>query len=295
MPRTRRSVSILALRALPRNALSRLAGLVAGLRWPGPLQRGLIRAFGRAVGVDFSEVRRPLEEFRSLQEFFVRELREGARPVDPSGAALAAPCDGAWGACGEVRAGTLFQLKGRPYSLAGLLGSEADAAAFEGGTFATFYLSPRDYHRFHAPCALRVERARYVPGSLWPVNAAGLDAIDGLFAQNERLCVFARAGDGTGGAELALVAVGATLVGKVRVAFDPELATNAGARRPQERRYGDGGARFAKGAELGRFEFGSTLVVLLPPGFADLEPGAPGAELRLGRAIGRRREPPGGE
>ena len=277
-----RAIMIWALRALPRHGLSRLAGWFAGLRWPGPLQRWQIRVFGRAVGVDFSEVRRPLTEFRSLQEFFTRELREGARPLDASDSCLVAPCDGAWGASGEIRSGTLFQLKGRPYSLADLLNDDDTPSGFEGGSFATFYLAPRDYHRFHSPCALRVTRARYVPGSLWPVNSIGLNAIDGLFAQNERLCIFA----GAGGGELALVAVGATLVGKVRVRFD-ELTTHARAPRPVEHSYGGAGAFFAKGEELGRFEFGSTLVLLLPPGLARLEPGEPGAELRLGQPIAR--------
>ncbi len=109
--------SLAVLRALPRNALSRGAGRLAGLRLPGPLQRLEIRAFGAAVGVDFDEVREPIESFRSMQEFFTRRLREGARPVDSDPRALVAPCDGVWGQAGRVESGTLLQLKGRPYRL----------------------------------------------------------------------------------------------------------------------------------------------------------------------------------
>ncbi|MCE2392685.1 MAG: phosphatidylserine decarboxylase, partial [Proteobacteria bacterium] len=205
-------------------------------------------------------------------------------PLDTSASTLVSPCDGAWGESGEIREGTLFQLKGRPYSLAELLNDSDAAGALEGGCFATFYLAPRDYHRFHAPCALQVTRAKYVPGSLWPVNSLGLAGVDGLFAQNERLCIFGRTGAGAG--ELALVAVGATLVGKVRVRFD-DLSTQSRPRRPVERRDSGGRARFAKGEALGRFEFGSTLVLLLPPGFARLAPAEPGEVLRLGRPVAR--------
>ena len=285
MPRALpRRVTVAALRLLPRNALSRAAGRLAALRLPGPLRAAACRAFGRAVGVDFSEVRDPLGSFESLQAFFTRALRDGVRPVDPAADALVAPCDGRWGAAGVVAQGTLLQVKGRPYSLAALLGSAKDAAAFEDGRYATFYLSPRDYHRFHAPCAVRVASARYLPGTLFPVNRLGLEGVDGLFAQNERVCAFFEIAPPGAGA-LCIVAVGATLVGKVRVRFD-ELTTNLRGARRTERDYRGEGARYARGEEWGRFEFGSTLVLLLPPGSGELEIRPPGTALRLGSRIG---------
>ena len=219
-----RRALITALRLLPRDWLSRAAGRFAERAWPQPLQRWEIRAFGRLVGVDFSEVRKPLGEFTSLQEFFTRELAQGARPIDPQPHALVSPCDGTWGESGRIQSGRLFQLKGREYSLSALLRSAEDAAAFEGGTFATLYLSPRDYHRFHMPCPARVRRARYIPGTLWPVNRAGLENVEGVFAENERICAFM----GYANTEYCAVAVGATLVGKVRVCFD-ELSTRSSA------------------------------------------------------------------
>ena len=271
-----------ALRLLPRNALSRAMGRLAGLRLPGPLVRAEIALFAAAVGVDLSEVRDPPEAFTSLQAFFIRALRAGARPVDPAPDALVAPCDGAWGESGLVASGQLLQLKGRPYSLADLLDSKDDAARFEGGSFASFYLAPRDYHRFHAPCDARVERARYVPGTLWPVNRLGLTGIEALYAQNERIAVMmrARANDSL----LCLVAVGATMVGKVRLRFDG-LETNLPGARGEERHY-PADLALAKGEEWGHFEFGSSIVLLAAPGAVDL-PGRPaGSPLRLGGRIG---------
>lgn len=282
MPGFARRIAVGSLRRLPLHALSRLAGRVASWRLPGPLQRAEIRLFGAAVGVDFSEVRDPIASFPTLQHFFTRALQAGVRPIDPAPDAVVAPCDGAWGAAGRVEAGQLLQLKGRPYSLAALLGDEGEAKRYEDGSFATFYLAPRDYHRFHMPCEATPVRARYLPGSLWPVNALGVEGIDGLFAENERLVAGFSL---TRGAELCIAAVGAALVGKVRVSFDDLTTRGAGGR--VERRY-RGAAALARGAEWGRFEFGSTLVVLATPGALVLDTAPPGTPLRMGSRIGTR-------
>jgi phosphatidylserine decarboxylase len=271
------------LRLLPRNLVSRWAGAVAGLPLPRPCRRPFLTAFGRIFGVDFSEVREPLERFPRLQDFFVRALKEGARPIDARPAAFVAPCDGAWGASGEVTDGTLLQLKGRPYSLAELLGDGTLARGLEGATFATLYLAPHNYHRFHVPCRARLLTATYLPGSLWPVNAAGLNGIDGLFAQNERICATFEVDEPGFAGRFVLVAVGATMVGKIRVTFD-DLETNLPGRRlPITRPYD---VVFEKGDEWGRFEFGSTLVLIAAQGTIGLERAEPGTELRLGRSIG---------
>jgi len=295
---------IQALGLLPRNAISRLAGGFVSLRLPAPLQRAQIRSFARTFGIDLDEVRDPIESFACLQDFFVRELKEGVRPIDDAADAFVSPCDGAWGEAGRVEEGRLIQVKGRPYSLAALLGDEGEAKHYEGGIFATFYLSPRDYHRFHAPCAARVTRLRYLPGSLWPVNRAGVQGIDSLFAQNERICAFMApligagggasrgggAGSGARAEGLCIAAVGATMVGKVRVNFD-SLSTNLPGAGKEERVYGggegEGAPQLATGQEWGRFEFGSTLVLVTAPGIADLEIQEPGTPVRMGERIGR--------
>ncbi|HEY5656334.1 MAG TPA: archaetidylserine decarboxylase [Myxococcota bacterium] len=282
-----------ALRVLPLHLISRAAGACASLRLPGPLQRAQIRLFGRLVGVDFGEMADPIEAFPSLQAFFTRRLADAARPIDPDPDAVVAPCDGAWGAAGTVQRGMLLQIKGQPYSLGALLGSDAEAAAFEGGSFATFYLAPRDYHRFHAPCDARVTRARYLPGALWPVNPLGVAGIAGLFAQNERICAFMRVARDGIDTSLCAVAVGATLVGKVRLRFD-DLTTCSGG-SSAERAYPDEGHALAKGEEWGRFEFGSTLILVAAPGPIRLDAPAHGTPVRMGTRIGSARAPrPGG-
>lgn len=276
-------LAIGALRRLPLHALSRGAGRLACLPIPTPLRAPALRLFGAAVGVNFGEVRDPLESFPTLQAFFTRQLADGARPIDPDPDAFVAPCDGAWGAAGRIHSHQLLQVKGRPYSLGQLLGSEEEARAYEGGTFATLYLAPRDYHRFHAPCDARVSRARYLPGNLWPVNPIGVAGVDGLFAENERICATFDHGKSM---QLAIVAVGATMVGKIHVTFDDITTQTGGAR--QERAYAPHDARthLQKGDEWGRFEFGSTLVVVASPGSVDLEVQPPGSTVRLGQRIG---------
>ncbi len=201
----------------------------------------------------------------------------------PDPTAFVAPCDGSWGEAGRIADGQLLQVKGRPYSLAALLGDEAAAKSFERGWFATCYLAPRDYHRFHAPCDGLVARAVHLPGSLWPVNRIGLEGVPGLFAENERICAFVRL-RGDAREALALIAVGATMVGKVHVDFDA-LSTNTGDRTPRWRHYANP-PRLVKGGEWGRFEFGSTLVLAAAPGVLELAPRPPRSPLRLGERIG---------
>lgn len=271
------------LRLVPQHAVSRLAGRLAAAPLPRALRGPVVGAFARATGVDPAELPAPPASYASIQEFFTRPLPPGARPVDGAAEALVAPCDGRWGTSGEVESGTLLQVKGRPYSLSALLGSGADAAAFEGGSYATFYLAPRNYHRFHAACACTVVRLRYLPGALWPVNRVGVEGIEALFASNERLCAFTEVG--AAARPLCMVAVGATMVGKVRVNFD-EVTTNAGIDSPIERLYAPPGHRLEKGQEWGRFEFGSTIVLVAAAGTMQLDRRDPGAELRLGTRIG---------
>lgn len=277
--------ALAALHLVPKALLSRAVGHVASWTLPPSIARHAIRAVGRAVGVDFSEMRDPIDAFPTLQAFFTRALAPGVRPVDPAPEAVVSPCDGAFGACGRIQSGSLLQIKGRPYSLAALLGDARDAAAFEGGDYATLYLAPRDYHRFHAPCALRATRLRYLPGALFPVNRLGVEGIDALFARNERLCAFFALEGAAASESICIVAVGATVVGKVRVVFD-DLTTNVPGAGPATRAYGAHGPRIAKGEEWGRFELGSTLVLVAAPGSVALAPRPAGARARLGERIG---------
>ncbi|MDG2049550.1 MAG: archaetidylserine decarboxylase [Myxococcota bacterium] len=274
------------IRLLPRSALSAAIGRVAAVRIPRKLRPFLWRGFAAAVGADLSEARDPLETFECLQAFFTRALRPGARPVSPRVDALVAPCDGAWGESGKVKLGRLVQVKGRTYSLADLLDDPDRAKHFEGGFFATFYLAPRDYHRFHAPCDARVQKATHVPGQLWPVNRIGLEGIPDLFVRNERICAHMQMGDrlSNESTDLVMVAVGATLVGKIRLTFD-ELASRRPGAEKTTHSYPHG-IPLRRGEEWGRFEFGSTIVLIVGPGRASLTEQPPGTPLRLGEAIG---------
>jgi len=288
---------------LPKNAISRWAGRFAALRLPGPVQRAELRLFARWAGVEVAEAAKPLDGYPSLQAFFSRSLREGARPVEGDAHALISPCDGTWGAAGPIDGGSLIQAKGRTYRVRDLLGDVDIADGYEGGFFATFYLSPRDYHRFHTPTAGRFRRLDYWPGALWPVNHVGLYAVDALFATNERICAYlepegvvesdvayevvgAIASEQVRGA-IAMVAIGATMVGSVRLTFD-RLTTNRPHALPQSRDLGGRSPHFERGAEWGHFEFGSTIVMLIAPGSFDLDPQPAGTKLRLGEVIGRR-------
>lgn len=281
---------ISALGLVPRNAISRLAGRFVQLRLPQPFQRWQLLAAARWFGMNLSEVRDPLDSFACFQDFFVRALAPGSRSVDPAPDAIVSPCDGAWGESGVIEDGQLLQIKGRPYSLEALLGSAADAKAYEGGSFATLYLSPADYHRFHSPCDVDVSRLRYLPGSLWPVNNAGLEGIDGLFAENERICAFMNVVGQEQGSGVCVVAVGATMVGKIRLNFD-SLSSNCKGAVSAEKVYGAAHGtkptRLATGAEWGRFEFGSTLVVLVAKESGSLEFQAAGKSVRMGERIGK--------
>jgi phosphatidylserine decarboxylase len=306
----RRALFVL-LTLLPKNAMSRAMGRVTAMRLPGPIQRAEIRLFAALAGVAIEEARDDVADFASLQQFFTRALRPGARPLEGDDKTLVSPCDGAWGESGAIESGTMMQVKGRAYRVADLLCDEDLAAAYEGGRYATFYLSPRDYHRFHTPTAGRITRVEYIPGALWPVNSIGLLGVDGLFAQNERLCAYLELGPGAfepgpsaldlGPGEgagvqsgdsgpgsspgIAMIAVGATMVGSVRLTFD-EMRTNVANARPERRDFAANAPTFARGEEWGTFEFGSTIVMLTPPGEIELDSRATGTALRLGEAIG---------
>ncbi|MEM9176600.1 MAG: archaetidylserine decarboxylase, partial [Myxococcota bacterium] len=260
----------------------------ASIAWPGPIPRAEIRLFARLAGVDLAEARDDVGDFATLQQFFTRALVPGARPIEAGDDVLVSPCDGAWGAAGQIEDGTLLQVKGRRYRVSELLGHEAWAADYDGGDFATLYLSPRDYHRFHTPAAGRITRLDYLPGALWPVNSLGLQGVDGLFARNERICAELALAGSAGGPGILMIAVGATMVGSVRLTFD-ELCTNVPGGLPTTRRLGDKAPSFSRGEEWGHFEFGSTIVLLTPPGGPRIEPKPVGTALRLGESIGRLR------
>jgi phosphatidylserine decarboxylase len=268
-------------RWFPKRAFSRLLGALAAAPWPGWLLRPLIALYVRAFRIEMAQFVVPPEGFRTFNAFFTRAVRPELRPAAADPQALLCPVDGAVIAAGPIASGRLLQAKGHPYRLEALLGGAPGWQAYDGGSALTLYLSPRDYHRIHSPCAGRVVRFAYVPGDLWTVSPMGVRGVPGLFARNERVVSFIAADFG----ELAVVAVGATVVGSVRVVYHG-LRTNRPGARPLA------GALqppfpLARGAELGRFELGSTVIVLCRPGEAVLDDLAPGTPVQMGQAVGR--------
>ncbi len=271
---------IAALRLLPKNALSRLVGAATRLPAPGPVRGALMRAFAARYGVDLGECD-DLSTFRTFGEFFARPLRPGLRPIEPGDEVVVSPVDGVVSEAGIASGGRMIQAKGIDYRLQDLLADAAVAARLAGGAYATLYLSPRDYHRIHFPISGRVTGWRYVPGRLWPVNAASVRTLPNLFCVNERLVTLLESPLGL----CAAVAVGATVVGRVRAYYDPTVpVTNLIGARPQARTYPEP-IPVEKGALLGTFEMGSTVILLFEPGRVRLNLAA-GARVRVGEGIG---------
>jgi phosphatidylserine decarboxylase len=267
---------------IPKLALTRFAGFVASAR-AGALTHWIIRRFVARYGVDLSEAQlsQP-SDYASFNEFFTRPLREGARPQ--ADAAYVCPVDGAISQFGRIERDQIFQAKGHSYSTQTLVGGNAALARqFDDGEFATLYLSPRDYHRIHMPCTGRLLRMIHVPGDLFSVNPATARGIPGLFARNERVvCVF----EDEARRPFVLTLVGATIVGSMATVWHGVVNPP----RPgtvREWRYDTQEVVIAKGAEMGRFLLGSTVVMLFPKDTLAFNPDwAPARAIRMGEAMG---------
>ncbi len=262
------------------HALTRING--------GALSHAAMRAFIRAFRVNMQEaVQEDVKRYPNFNAFFTRALKPEARPVDFSDDAVVSPVDGTVNQAGEIRDGRIFQAKGHDYSAEELLGDAALAAPFMNGEFATLYLSPRDYHRIHMPVNGTLTEMLHVPGRLFSVNGLTARNIPRLFARNERVvCLF-----DTPLGKMALVAVGAIFVGSIETVWAGEITPPAGS-RIRRWRYGPGESAgevsLKKGEELGRFNMGSTVVMLTEPGAVDWgDYLLPETEMRMGARIGK--------
>ena len=246
------------------------------------IENALVRRASMALwrffcDVDLSDARK--SEFSSLHDAFIRELREGARPVDERPEVLASPCDAIVGACGRIERGILYQAKGFPYRLEDLLIDPALVAQHEGGQYITLRLTAGMYHRFHAPQDLTVHHITYVSGDTWNVNPIALKRVERLFCRNERAVI--RATLRESGEALTIVPVAAILVASLRLSFaDAHLHL-----RYQGPNEIPCHASLARGQEMGWFEHGSTIILFLPPSFS-LAPGIEtGVRVRMGQAL----------
>jgi len=268
-------LNFLLTNRIPRLALTHFMGWFSQIKHPW-VCRASIYIWRMFTDIDLSESRE--QKFSSLHEFFIRELKDGARPVDMRENILSSPCDGILGSCGEVQAGQVFQAKGFPYALQDLFGDAAAASPWHDGVYATIRITSAMYHRFHAPFDGRLHQVDYLNGDTWNVNPIALQRVGKLFCKNERAVLHMTTADHH---PIALVPVAAILVASIRLhAIDTLLHT----RYKGPHRF-DTDHAFVKGQEMGWFQHGSTILIFAPKGFA-LFPGLDtGSPLKMGQAL----------
>ena len=269
-------LNFLLTNRIPRHALTLFMG------WFSKIEQPLVRALSIRIWKLFSDLNLSesrTQQFRSLHDCFTRQLREGARPLAPGADLLISPCDAIIGACGTAAEGMVLQAKGFPYPLHELLCDAALAARYHGGTYVTLRLTSAMYHRFHAPADCVVEQVDYVSGDTWNVNPIALARIERLFCKNERAILRCRLQ--ADGALLTIVPVAAILVASMRL-HCLDVPLNLSYRGPNRFLCN---AAYRKGAEMGWFEHGSTIIVFAPPGFALCEGVATGQRIRMGEAL----------
>lgn len=270
-------LNFLLTNRVPRIALTRFMGWFSQIRQP--LVRTLsIRIWQLFGDLDLRDARKT--RFDSMHDCFIRELQPGARPVDADPQVLSSPCDAILGACGPVQGLTVFQAKGFPYTLPELFGNNPQAfAPYRDGVFATLRLTSGMYHRFHAPHDCQVHHVTHHSGDTWNVNPIALKRVQKLFCRNERAVVHTRVG--AAGHPVALVPVAAILVASLRL-HCVDLTLHAGYAGPHRLACA---AHATRGQELGWFEHGSTILVLLPPQAAVQPAVATGERIRMGQAL----------
>jgi phosphatidylserine decarboxylase len=276
-----------SLQLLPRKMLSRALGRAARVTASRRLLDATVSAYCRAYGIELSEFEVPSAGYATFDAFFTRTLKPGQRPLDADPRALLSPADGVVEDAGPTELGARLKIKGHSYLVEELLGDRWSASLYAGGQFAVIYLSPRDYHRVHAPVDGHVRVLRHVPGSLFPVNSLGVRYVPRLFARNERVVV-EQVSDLHG--PVASVLVGALGVGRISLSFEPALVTNDGQVFP-ERIFADRDGPFLqRGSELGIFHLGSTVIVFVGPSSGLQLAYRPGQRVRMGEALFRHGE-----
>lgn len=277
------SILYVLLYLLPKNCVSALMGRLVSIRLPRALAVTVNKLFARAFRIPVEEAEKPIHEYPCLQDFFVRRLKSGLRPI-AEGDVMISPCDGFLSVAAEITNDSLIQAKGKNYSLTDLFQHEELARKFSGGQYATIYLSPKDYHRFHVPLHGVIERTYYIPGNLWPVNRWAVDNVENLFCQNERVISLIRHANNK---IMAHIAVGATMVGKIDLSYlklDYTMPKNGQAylieHEPKP---------VVLGQELGKFMFGSTIILVMEQGLL-VDAGTKNfGNVKMGELLGRLR------
>lgn len=272
-------MKFLFLKLLPKNLISRIAGYIADKKLSAGLLQSIIHVYANIYRIKLDELKIPVRQMTSFNEFFTRELKKEFRPVDQGTNSLISPVDGTIAEFGKIERGLMVQTKGILYSLYDLVG-DREGAVFEGGQYMTIYLSPADYHRIHFPVAGIVKKFSYFSGNLWPVNSFGVNFVGGLFALNERIVTPIESKWGTVG----VVKVGATIVGKIKLKFD-SLTSNSG-QETQLNLPVMPPKTFKKGDELGRFQLGSTVILLFQKNQVTFSEISGDKKVKMGQKIG---------
>ena len=264
---------------LPQHGLTRVANAASNSRW---LRRALIGSFSRLYPVNLDECQRPDKGFECFDDFFTRELKPGVREYPAKAGTLASPCDGTISQIGSVDQGSIIQAKGRQFTVEELLGGPEWADRFSTGRFATIYLAPHDYHRVHMPLGGKLVADIRIPGKLFSVSASTSRAIERLYARNERMAAVFETQYGP----VAVVMVAAMLVAGISTTWDPDDDPRPG--KSVRKRSFDSPVAMARGDELGRFHWGSTVIVLTGADAPAWNP-ALGSDqrIRLGAALSR--------
>ena len=269
-------LNFLLTNRIPRRLSTQLMGWLSRIEQP-LVCRGGIALWRLFTDLDLSEAKKT--RFKSVHDCFTRELKEGARPIDPDPRCLVTPCDALVGACGTVTEGSVLQAKGYPYPLLDLLGDEKLVRYYQGGQYATLRLTSSMYHRFHAPADCRVEQVNYISGDTWNVNPVALKRVERLFCKNERAVIRCRLPES--GALITLVPVAAILVASMRLRF-LDVLLHLRYRGPNVIPC-DVGLR--RGEEMGWFEHGSTIIVFAPRGARLSEELSEGTRVRMGQPL----------
>ncbi|MFC4700575.1 archaetidylserine decarboxylase [Glaciecola siphonariae] len=271
---------------LPKHLISRFLGAVAS-RDLGAFTQFLIKTFIKSFGIDMSEAlyEKP-SAYKTFNEFFTRPLKDGIRPIEAGEDQLCHPVDGAISQFGDIQADRIFQAKGHDFSLTTLLGGKPElASVFKGGKFATIYLAPKDYHRIHMPVEGTLTDTLHVPGELFSVNPLTAQNVPGLFARNERVVTLFDTPYG----KMAMVLVGATVVASIETVWAGTITPPAG-KYVQHWQHESDDIRLEKGAEMGRFKLGSTVVLCFEPNQIEFEDMYAGMTTRLGKLMASKAE-----
>lgn len=273
---------------LPKNLVSQVFGVFTHLRLPWISARAR-DWFAAHYQLNMEEAEKPLSAYPNIATLFIRHLKKGARPIDAT-AEVVSPVDGVLSQTGafDNASQEMIQAKGKNYNLTSLLRCAEMAKDFEGGYWATIYLAPFNYHRIHTPVSGTIVSAHYCPGRLWPVNVGSVERVEGLFAINERLTTRIKMADG---AEMLLVKVGATNVGRIALSYKEDWITNSSKLTRQKSRldwFPETSISLEKGAEIARFEMGSTVILIGNKKLREREPDLFKSKLNQAVQVGQR-------